>query len=401
MTRTPVVTRREWAALAAIMTVAAILRLGWPGITEFKLDEARVYSLALGLVEFRALPLTATDMSVGLPNSPLAVYLYALPMFLWKSPLAPLLFGAALNTGAVALLYWLTRRYWGVRAALFAALLYACAPWAVLYSRKIWASNLLPLFLVGYVATGLLTFADGRRRWVLPHLVLLSVIVQIHISSLALAPVTAAMLLLQRKRLDWRWVGAGVAAALALEAPFLWYLATTTRAVGGGAAQVAGRGLQLSLDAVSLAAMVVEGTYTHSLAGPAAYQAFLATLPNFNPIFWIEALLVLGGAGVLALAGWRRGDLTPSGRAGALIGAWLLMPLAFFLVHVSPVYPHYLTIYFSVAFVLAGVALDWLLARTRTGWQRAAVSALPIIIAAAQVWQVGALLRFVDSQATP
>jgi hypothetical protein len=89
----------------------------------------------------------------------------------------------------------------------------------VLYSRKIWASNLLPLFLVGYVASGLLAFAEGRRRWVFVHLVLLSVIVQIHISSLALAPVTAVMLLLLRKRTDWRWVAAGLAAALALGRP--------------------------------------------------------------------------------------------------------------------------------------------------------------------------------------
>jgi len=42
--------------------------------------------LALNLVELRALPLTATNMSVGLPNSPLTIYLYALPMLIWKIP---------------------------------------------------------------------------------------------------------------------------------------------------------------------------------------------------------------------------------------------------------------------------------------------------------------------------
>src|SRR5512137_1826475 len=153
-------------------------------------------------------------MSVGLPNSPLTIYIYALPMFLWKSPLAPMLFGALLNTAAVGLAYALVRRYWGARAALFSTLLYAAAPWAVLYSRKIWASNLLPLFLVGYVFSGLLAFVEGRRRWVLVHLALLSVVVQIHISSLSLAPVTAGLLWMYRKRVDWRLVGWGVAAAL-------------------------------------------------------------------------------------------------------------------------------------------------------------------------------------------
>jgi hypothetical protein len=128
--------RLEWALFVGVMLLAGALRMGWPGITEFKLDEARDYTLALNLVEFKSLPLTATDMSVGLPNSPLTIYIYALPMWLWKSPLAPMLFGALLNTAAVGLAYALVRRYWGPRAALFSALLYAAAPWAVLYSRK-------------------------------------------------------------------------------------------------------------------------------------------------------------------------------------------------------------------------------------------------------------------------
>ena len=97
--------RLELILVFAIVSLAGMLRLGWPGITEFKLDEARVYKLALDLVEFRSLPLAATDMSVGLPNSPLAIYIYALPMFLWKSPLSPMLFGALLNTAAVALVW--------------------------------------------------------------------------------------------------------------------------------------------------------------------------------------------------------------------------------------------------------------------------------------------------------
>jgi hypothetical protein len=150
--------------------------------------------------------------------------------------------------------------------------------------------------------------------------------------------------------------------------------------------------------------MAVEGTYTHSLAGPVAYRAFLATLPDLNPTFWIEGLLVFGGAIMLVRAGWcgwRQGKLDASARVGALILLWLLMPLAFFLFHLSPVYPHYLTIYFSIAFVLAGVALDWLWTRARTNWQRDLVAALPLVIAAAQVWQVGALLRFVREGATP
>jgi hypothetical protein len=397
--------RLEVILLVLIMLLAAMLRMGWPGLTEFKLDEARVYSLALELTEFRGLPLAATDMSVGLPNSPLTIYIYALPMFLWKSPLAPMLFGALLNTAAVGLLYALVRRYWGSRAALVSALLYAAAPWAVLYSRKIWASNLLPLFIVGYVFSGLLAFVEGRRRWVVAHLVLLSVIVQIHISSAALGLVTVGLLWVYRRRVDWRLVGAGVVGAALLEAPFGVYLLTQAGHVGAASsvgAALAGRTLQVTGDVFQLAAMLVEGTYTHSLAG-SAYLAFDATLPDFTLVYWLGGALTLLGAGLVGYRAWRDrvGALSTPVQAGLVVLAWLLVPLAFFFAHVSPVYPHYLTIIFALSFALSGIFLDWLLSPRRVSWQKALVWLLPLAVAGCQTWQVLALYQFVGTQATP
>jgi len=399
----PIHRRLEIPLLTLILLLAAALRLGWPGITEFKLDEARVYQLALQLVEFRGLPLAATDMSVGLPNSPLTIYIYALPMFLWKSPLAPMLFGALLNTAAVGLAYALVRRYWGPRAALFAALLYAAAPWAVLYSRKIWASNLLPLFMVGYVFSGLLAFVEGRRRWVVAHLVLLSAIVQIHISSAVLGLVTLGLLCVCRRRVDWRLVGIGVAGAALLEAPFGVYLLTQAGHAGATGSALAGRTLQISGDVFQLAAMLVEGTYTHALAGTQAAQAFDATLPDFTLVFWLAGVLALLGAGWVAYCAWRKrgGELSRPAQAGLALLAWLLAPLVVFVAHVSPVYPHYLTIIFALSFALSGVFLDGLWERWQARWQRALVAALPLAVAACQTWQVLALFNFVGAHATP
>ena len=395
--------RLEVILFVLIMLLAAMLRMGWPGITEFKLDEARDYSLALELVEFRGLPLTSTDMSVGLPNSPLTIYIYALPMFLWKSPLAPMMFGALLNTAAVALAYALVRRYWGARAALFSALLYAAAPWAVLYSRKIWASNLLPLFIVGYVFTGLLAFVEGRRRWVLAHLVLLSVIVQIHISSAALGLVTLALLWVRRRRVDWRLVGIGMGAAALLDLPFGVYLLTQAGHASVAGSALAGRSLQVTGDVFQLAAMLVEGTFTHSLAG-SAYLAFDATLPNFTLVYWLGGALALLGAGLVLYRAWRHRDLTglcEADLSGLVLLSWLLVPLAFFVAHVSPVFPHYLTIIFALSFALSAIFLDALWARFRAGWQRTLVVALPLMVAGCQTWQVLALYQFVGTQATP
>ncbi len=94
--------RVELILFILVIVLAGGLRMGWPGITEFKADEAHLYSLALDLAEFRALPLRGISYSVGLPQPPIGVYLYALPLLFWKSPLAATLFVGLLNTASVA-----------------------------------------------------------------------------------------------------------------------------------------------------------------------------------------------------------------------------------------------------------------------------------------------------------
>src|SRR5512147_2255561 len=101
--------RLEVVAVILVLLLAGLLRMGWPGWTEFKQDEAHLFALALDVAELRALPLRGISSSVGLPNAPASVYLFALPLFLWKSPLAATLWVGLLNTASVALAWALAR----------------------------------------------------------------------------------------------------------------------------------------------------------------------------------------------------------------------------------------------------------------------------------------------------
>ena len=152
--RTPV-RRTELLLAGALLLLAGTLRMGWPAATEFKADEARLYALALDAATGAGLPLRGIGTSIGFPNFPLSVWLYALPLWVWPHPYSAVLFTGALNTLAVAACWWLARRVWGAEAALLTALLYAASPWAIIYSRKLWAQNLLPLFVMGWAASGM------------------------------------------------------------------------------------------------------------------------------------------------------------------------------------------------------------------------------------------------------
>ncbi len=408
------VTRREWLALALILAVAGLLRMGWPGLTEFKQDEAHLYGLALDVAEFRVFHLRGISYSVGLPHSPVSVYLLAVPLLLWKSPLAATLFMGALNTASVGVAYFTARRYWGRTAALAGALLYATAPWAVMFSRKLWTNNLLPLFVAGYVLAGLLAFVEGRRGWLIAHLALLALAVQLHLSAAALVVVTAGLLLVHWRRFGVRAMLTGAAVMVLAAAPYLFYLLIRLGDWWPFLSSARSGSLQVTPEALTLAALIVQGTYLHSLAGPDAFRTLLATLPNLNPILWLGGLLVVLGL-VLALLSWvdtRRGRLgtwLPLGErpGGAAHGAaWIVallvaVPVLFFVPHATPVYHWYLIILFPSAFLMAGFAFAVLLRFVPLGWPRIAAWALPLMIAGSQAWLLAGTLRFVATIHTP
>ncbi len=406
----------ERVALAGALALAALLRLGWPGLTEFKPDEAHLYALALDLAEFKAFPLRGISSSVGLPNSPMSVYLYALPLFIWKSPLAATLFVGALNTASVALAYAMTRRYWGPRAALVSVLLYAAAPWAVIYSRKIWAQNLLPLFVVGYIFSGLLAFIESRWKWLTVHLILLAILIQIHFSGIALAPITAVLLIVFRKRLDRRSLMAGTVGALITAVPFVFFVMRQGIRMSGGDLTTGLLvfplfviavilGTHITPDALQMSALVIQGIQIHSLAGSEAYRAFLASVPNFTPLLWAGGGLVALSA-VYVVNAWvtvrRAGQrLSLMNKAEMIVVLWLILPILFFTPHTFPVFPHYFILLFPAPYLLSGIGLNAVLARWRTRWQRIALWLLPLVIVGGQAWLSLALLRFVGTQNTP
>lgn len=389
----------ELLALAAVLALAALLRMGWPGISDFKSDEARITALALDLAEGKSLPLHGIATSVGLPKPALSIYLYALPLLLWPNPLSATLFTGALNVLAVALCWWLGRRYWGASAGLCAALLFAAAPWAVMFSRKIWEPDLLAPFALACVATGLLGFIEGRRWALALHLVLLAVLAQLHYPGLLLAPITALLTVLHWRRIDRRsaLVGAGLAAVTAI--PFLYYLLTRSGEIGQALGGLLSRPASIDTDSVRFWWMMTTGSDIHSLAGWSGAESFLRSVPDIDPARWATGALAVGGLTLWLWLALRR-RRTPDAEAGGIVALWALLPLAFFLRRSTPLFAHYYTVAFPAQFLAAGFLLSRAIGSSRPVVRWGALASL-VAIAAAQTAMVLALLAFLDTHATP
>lgn len=392
--------------LVAILLLAGTLRLGAPGVTEFKRDEANLSRLALDLAQGADFPLLGISSSVGIPNPPISVYLFALPYALDATPILATLFVGALGTLAVALTWLLVRRTFGPRAALIAALLYAASPWAAIFARKIWAQDLLSPFIVGTVLLGVAGFGE-RRRWAQAlHWPLLALTVQIHYAAAILIPLSLLMLVLWRRNIRWRPVAVGLALAALTLVPAVIGAAqanlltpdTLERGLGGSGAGASA----LSPRALRLAWVTVAGTELHALAGPDRFRDFQRIVPGLDPLLWLVPLAATLAAAWIVWRAVQRADRQP---VAIVLVAWLMLPVLAFTWEWTEVAQHYLIPLMPAACALAGIGLAELLnrlpRRPSGNALRAGLLGAVVVIAALQVYLFVALLRFVDTHATP
>jgi len=395
----------ETVLVAAIIGLAAFLRMGWSGVVEFKRDEANLSLLALDFARNGSFPLLGIGSSVGVPNAPINVYLLTIPYFFTTSPIVATQFIGLLNVMAVAATYLFARRYVGVFAALIAVVLFAVSPWGVIFSRKIWAQNMLPLFVVLTIWSGVAGFIDGKHRWQMAHLPLLAITLQIHYAAFVILPVTALLTWIGRKKLSKLFVVSVLLAGM-VSAPFVIgmldagydNLDTVRNALHDSDNETA---LELSDEAVHGAIIVFSGTDIHSLAGPEEFQNYLAEVPDAYPYFRLIAVAVMIGASWLVLRAFRVHDKrTP---VDLVLLTWLFAPILLFSVSWTPFFIHYLIPAMPAAFLVVGVALYDLI-RAVPMWKKFMypIAALMTIgIAGLQIWFSFALLSFVDSTFTP
>lgn len=434
--------RAGWIAALVIVGLAAALRIGWAGVVEFKSDEATLSRLALELARGERFPLLGMTTSIGVPNAPFNVYVMTLPFLFSSNPQIATQYVGLLNVLAVALTFWLTKRYYGAPAALIAALLYATSPWGVIFSRKIWAQDLLPFFTLLTLTTGLLGFVEGKRWAQAVHLPLLVITGQLHYAAFVLLPLSAYLLWIGRKH--WtRTLIVGVIAAVVLCVPYALgiadYLASLTPGQATATLESApSRSITLTPQGLILTAYLIGGADIHALAGAERYQEYLAGVPDVYPLFHALALLtipaalwMMGRTGVKIGRSVERSYETRSfdderaadaingistkrqsvgttpvlsqySAVNGLILLWLGIPIAAFSVTWTDLHLHYLLPMLPAAYIVLGAGAGALWeagGRWRWGYVLAAAGAL--IVAGLQVWLMVALFNFLWGTPTP
>jgi hypothetical protein len=304
----------------------------------------------------------------------MSVYLLSIPALISRSPLFMAGFVALLGTAAVGLAYLLGREWLSRGAALCAAWLFAVSPWAVLFSRKIWAQDLLPVFAILFFLCMVRWTRRARWGWILGAAISFAILCQIHYSALALFPIIPAVLIWKRSRLALKQFAVGAAIFLALWTPFLIVLPRGEAFASGQYRRPENRFVN----------------YPGQLMQAFLWEGRLAAYGELNEIVlgrrdggrgWpADVGFGLFVAICVGAAAWR----ARTRRDFWLLPAWLLLPPL--LLSLNRMHFHYMVICYPALFLALGVLLDEVHARLRGRTARTAF----ILIAAAATALVAA-----------
>ncbi|HUO56942.1 MAG TPA: hypothetical protein VMV05_02080 [bacterium] len=223
---------KSWRFFLCLALLAgAALRLSFPGDIEYKGDERYMFEAAQSIDRYGVWPHLGMISGVGVANPGLSVWVFGV-LYQLIHPVTPpdLSRGVEiLNIAALLLLAFFSLRI--IQEAerpawLWATVLAAVNPFAVLFHRKIWAQDTLPLFCVLFwIAWHYRGKRLGAFGWGLIGICL----GQIHMSGFFLAGGVFLWTVYRERRLQWvSWLAGSLAGAVPL-LPWLQYMAAKPR----------------------------------------------------------------------------------------------------------------------------------------------------------------------------
>jgi hypothetical protein len=338
-----------------VIALAAFMRLNNLDLIDVRFDEASAPQLALSIARGNLLPVAPFSGSVA-NHPPLFLYALALPYLFTRDFMAIAAWRALLDVLAVALLWWLCRRFFSVRVALVACLLFAVAPWAVQFARKLGILS-LPLFQ-GVLLFGLLEAIQRKNPWGWALAGLgLALSVGAHLTSVYLVPVFAVALVVGRKTLRWKPALAGALPLLALAGVYLGFdaqqgfsNARNLLAGGGGDAR-------WTLDALRMALWTSGGAHLSDLTSRAFPIWQAQAPPALDLIDTLQMALLVLGVALLVAQCFSRQRFYALGTLIVLL-AWLLLPVLLQLRPSRPLQLHYFIPLQPVTYLVMALAVD-------------------------------------------
>ncbi len=350
---------RRMIPVVLLLLLASYMRLAHLDLVQYREDDDALWNIVMRMFRTGVVPLTGMHSSIGLPNGPFQVLLLA--PFGWVGASPPIMTGAVglMNVLAVACVYGFTRDFFGCRAALFALLLVAANPWAVVLSRRLWGDDTVAPFAVLTLWMLSRWVTRDSHRAVIVAAGALAIVTQVYIVGLACLVTAAVAVLLVGRRLLTRSVVVALALFCAMMAPYLVGAALPRISAIRNIAVQPGKSQMFD---------VVSAKFALELASNEGYQTFaLQGGGRLDATSGIPGALGMGARGLyglgLCIGLWTlvrgRGAVRTGTRAvHVLLFVSIVAPVVALFRHAVPIYPYYLIATFPAPYLYGGIALD-------------------------------------------
>lgn len=211
-----------WFSFFLVIIFASLWRLTYLQFIEFKGDEALNLFLATRPLFGHPFPPASLASSVGILNFPLLNYFLFPIVFLSYYPPFVSFCIASLNVLALGAYYLLIAKYFNRLTAFLTTTFFAFAPWAILYSRKIWAQDFLVPLVVALLFCFFQLYKEKKQiYWVFFSIVALFII-QIH-QTAGILPFFLFITLVRKSRPHLLFLIGGILLGLLPTIPYIWY----------------------------------------------------------------------------------------------------------------------------------------------------------------------------------
>lgn len=204
-----------------IFLLSSFLRLSNLDLIEFKSDEATTVYQTTQFFDHPYLIQRGLISGTGVYNFPLFNYLIIILGIWSRDP--QFLSGAIalINSLLIVAFFLMVKKYYGQLTAIFASLLLAFSPWTVIFSRKIWAQDLIFLFLIPYLYFLHEFILKRNNKVTMPLFLLLMLLIQLHGSGLFLSAVTILILMILRIKINIKNATLGILIGLIPAIPYI------------------------------------------------------------------------------------------------------------------------------------------------------------------------------------
>jgi 4-amino-4-deoxy-L-arabinose transferase-like glycosyltransferase len=334
-----------------IILVALFLRLYNLEYMEFKGDEAFNSFKALKMVENGEIPLTSSKSITGINEPPIFIYLLAIPFLFTNNPVVAAGFIAIMNVIGIIICFFFLKKFADERSALIATAFYAVNPWQILFSRKIWTQNLLAPFIMLFIYFMFNAVYDKKRRQVIPAMIALGFIVQLHLSAAYFIGVFTFSIIWYRERLNWKYIGIGGILFLMMFAPYFFFQFQNSFIDYHGLSSYLDRKSAFQVEAFNLPFLLATTKGFDYSFGEPSYRRFLDSTTS-TPLLDLLPVVILFFSIIFLHKAW--------GDKGIILYLGISLGALFISLSRTKILNHYFLSILPLIFILKGTFLGWL-----------------------------------------